>query len=236
MHEIIPIDLNGVNCFLVEAEDGFILFDTGGHTVLDKKFTNRRGLLEQHLEKHGCKPGKLKLIVLTHGDNDHVANAAYLREKFQSSIAMHPYDVELVANPTIGKVMESFRYKSFIYKSVFQFMKRLIKKVSIKMLDNYEKFKPDLLINEGDSLSAYGLEAKILHIPGHTKGSIGILTESGDLIVGDTQTNMKKPTIAPNAIDFKELKESVDRLKDFEIKMVYPGHGEPFELGQLTIK
>ena len=31
-----------------------------------------------------------------------------------------------------------------------------------------ERFKPDLYIDEGYDLSEYGLDAKILHIPGHS--------------------------------------------------------------------
>ncbi|RLI67201.1 hypothetical protein DRO91_10540, partial [Candidatus Heimdallarchaeota archaeon] len=33
------------------------------------------GGLERELEKAGCKPGDLKLVVLTHGDFDHTGNA-----------------------------------------------------------------------------------------------------------------------------------------------------------------
>jgi glyoxylase-like metal-dependent hydrolase (beta-lactamase superfamily II) len=42
---------------------------------------------------------------------------------------------------------------------------------------SFEKFKPDLYLTDGQNMNAYGLDAQILHIPGHTKGSIGILTE-----------------------------------------------------------
>ena len=34
----------------------------------------------------------LRLIVLTHGDYDHAGNAAYLREKYGSKVAMHRDD------------------------------------------------------------------------------------------------------------------------------------------------
>jgi hydroxyacylglutathione hydrolase len=231
--EIIRIDLEGVNCYLGKAGDSFILFDTGGHTIMDKQFSNRRETLERELEKAGCKPGNLKLVVLTHGDNDHTANAAFIRDKYTTKIAMHAGDVELVENPVIEKVMESFRYKSLIYKVVFVFMKKLIQRVSLKMLVNFERFTPDVYVDEGYSLQEYGFEAKVLHIPGHTAGSIGVLTANGDLIAGDTFTNMSKPDFAPNAYDFKILAASVDRLKAMDIKTVHPGHGTPFETKQL---
>ena len=70
-----------VNCYLVRTSDGFILIDTGR--------TNKRGVIEKELEKAGCQPENLALIVLTHGDFDHCGNAAYLRKKFGTQIAMH---------------------------------------------------------------------------------------------------------------------------------------------------
>lgn len=67
-------------------------------------------------------------------------------------------------------------------------------------------------------------------MPGHTHGSIGILTEDGNLIAGDTLANMKKPSPALNAVDFSKLTESINRLKSMNIKNVYPGHGKPFKV------
>ncbi|MCX8128883.1 MAG: MBL fold metallo-hydrolase [Clostridia bacterium] len=232
--EIIRIDLQGVNCYLGKSGDSFILFDTGGHTIIDKQFTDRRESLEKELEKAGCKPGNLKLVVLTHGDNDHAANAAYIREKYKAKIAMHPYDLELVENPDIEKVMGSFRYKSLIHKLIFLFMKRIIRKISIKTLDDFTKFRPDILVDEGYSLAEHGFEAVIVHTPGHTAGSIGIISAEGDLVAGDMFTNIKKPDTAPNAYDFKSMEISVDRLRNMNIRTVYPGHGEPFEAKQLV--
>jgi len=55
-----------------------------------------------------------------------------------------------------------------------------------------ERFKPDLYIDEGYDLSEYGLNAKFLHIPGHSKGSIGILTADGDLFLRRSARKQKQ--------------------------------------------
>ena len=231
--EIIRIDLNGVNCYLGKEGNSFILFDTGGHLTLDETFTDRYEALRSELERLGCKPGNLKLIVLTHGDCDHVANAARIREEYQTKIAMHAGDSPLVENLTIEKMMRSFHYRSLVLKIVFQIMKRPIKKLSVKILRDFKPFEPDILVNEGDSLVEWGLDAKVLHIPGHTEGSIGVLTENGDLIAGDIFINVKKPDIAPNGDNFNILGRSAARLKDMKIHTVYPGHGLPFIMSDL---
>lgn len=232
--EIIRIDLGGVNCYLGKENDNFILFDTGGHLFLDKQFDNRRESLEKQLDSYGCNPANLKLIVLTHGDNDHAANAAYIREKYNTKIAMHPDDLDLIDHPSMEKIMENCRYHSPVNKLVFQIMKSPIRKISKKILDDFESFKPDILIDDGFDLFPYGFDAKVIHDPGHTKGSISILTEHGDLIAGDTFANTGKPVIAPNAWSFKVLGNSIKKLKPLNIKTVYPGHGEPFDANKLN--
>lgn len=52
-----------------------------------------------------------------------------------------------------------------------------------------ERFVPDVYVDDGDELSAYGLSARVLHLPGHSSGSIGILTARGDLFCGDLVEN-----------------------------------------------
>lgn len=230
---IIQIDLNGVNCYLAKNEKGFILFDTGGHLVMDKLFTNRRDILIKKLEEAGCTENNLNLIVLTHGDSDHACNAAYLKEHFKTMIAMHNDDRELVENPTLPKWMESFKYNAVKLQQVFLQHKEVITRVTQKILDDFESFSPDILLKDGISLSPYGLDAIVIHLPGHTRGSIAILTNSGDLIVGDTFINAEKPSYAYNADDFEQLSLSVDKLRGFPIGTVYPGHGAPFNFSEI---
>jgi glyoxylase-like metal-dependent hydrolase (beta-lactamase superfamily II) len=98
----------------------------------------------------------------------------------------------------------------------------------------FDKFIPDIYLTDGQNLNEYGFNAKVVHIPGHTKGSIGILTGDGDLFAGDTFTNRRKPEVANYIENPMDLKNSIDRLKMMNIKMIYPGHGKPFEFEQIV--
>ena len=229
MSEIIRFDLNGVNSYLAKSKNGFILFDTGGHVSMDQPFTNRRELLLKGLESAGCAEDNLNLIVLTHGDNDHTCNAAYLRERFHVKIAMHSGDLELVEHPTLQRLMESYQYDSPQLQQMFLQYKEIITKVTQKILDEFEPFSPDVLLQDGDNLSAYGFDATVIHTPGHTDGSIAVLTKSGDLIAGDTFVNNDQPSQSPNASDFSQLANSINRIRSMTIENVYPGHGNPFK-------
>ncbi|MDH5266973.1 MAG: MBL fold metallo-hydrolase [Candidatus Bathyarchaeota archaeon] len=199
-----------VNCYLVRTGDGFILIDTGR--------TNKRGAIEKELESAGCQPGNLTLIVLTHGDFDHCGNAAYLRKKFGTQIAMHEDDSGMVER---GDMLWNRNKQNILIRIIFKLFFRLSKS---------DRFKPDLYIDEGYDFSGYGFDAKVLDIPGHSKGSIGILTASGDLFCGDLLANVAKPEVWSIIDDSVAAHASVEKLKRLQINTVYPGHGQPFPM------
>jgi glyoxylase-like metal-dependent hydrolase (beta-lactamase superfamily II) len=94
----------------------------------------------------------------------------------------------------------------------------------------FDKFKPDIMIDEGFDLSPYKLQAEILHIPGHSKGSIGILTREGELFCGDFAYNMPGFKFIDDSADHAE---STNKLKQLRIETIYPGHGKPFPMTAL---
>lgn len=212
--EIKIINFGGVNCYLVKAGDGFVLIDTGLPT--------KRTALEKELDSAGCKPGSLKLIVLTHGDYDHAGNAAYLREKYGTKIAMHNSDSGRVER---GDWNWNLKAKPDKFSIIFRIVSFFIRP------GKFDTFKPDIYVEDGQGLSEYGFDAKVLHLPGHTKGSIGLLTASGDLFCGDLMDNMfGKPGLQFFIDDLAAANASVEKLKKLNIKTVYAGHGKPFPM------
>ena len=212
---LLPYKLGHVNCYLIETDIGYILIDTG--------CSNRRTNLEKELESAGSKPGNLKLIVLTHGDFDHTGNAAYLREKYGTKIAMHYDDSGMVEH---GDMFWNRKKPNILIRMMTPILFRFGKS---------KRFKPDLFVGDGYNLSEYGLDARVLHIPGHSKGSIGILTAGGDLFCGDLLANIDKPDLWSIIDDSTVANASVEKLKRLEVETVYPGHGKPFPM-ELFIK
>ena len=211
------IELDFVNAFLVRVQDGFVLIDTGMAQHWEK--------LEGVLLSSGCLPDKIKLVIITHGDRDHIGNCAKLQEKYKSKIAMHEADILMAENDVFLK-----RKVRTLAGKIMILLARLRR---LKM--SFRKFKPDILLQDGQDLKEYGFNAKIMHLPGHTKGSIGILTEEGDLFAGDTFVNLRKPDIAIFVDNFSELKDSIKKLKSLNIKKVYPGHGKVFLFSDLNL-
>ena len=218
----LPFRLGSVNCYLLGTDDGgYILIDTGG--------SNRRTQLEEELERNGCNPGNLILIIITHGDFDHTGNTAYLSKKFSSKIAMHHDDSGMAEQGDM-----------FFNRKRGNILLRIIIKLITSIFFGFgksERFEPDFYVDDGYDLSEYGLDAKVIHIPGHSKGSIGIITDNGDLFCGDLLTNGAK-TDQPNLNSIMDDKvvanESVEKLKGLNINTVYPGHGKPFSLNTLV--
>jgi hydroxyacylglutathione hydrolase len=204
----LPYRLGSVDCYLVETDAGFVLIDTGG--------SNKRVDLVNELESAGCKPGNLNLIVLTHGDFDHTGNGAFLREGFGTRTAMHYDDSGMVER---GDMFSNRESGNALFRRVVPILFRFAKS---------DRFKPDLYIEEGDDLSPYGFDARVLHLPGHSKGSIGILSSGGDLFCGDLLDNAKSPVLNSIMDDLAAAKASVQKLTGLEIHTVYPGHGRPF--------
>ncbi|MCJ7695803.1 MAG: MBL fold metallo-hydrolase [Anaerolineaceae bacterium] len=211
----LPMKFGSVNCYLLERDSEFILIDTGS--------TNQQKELEKRLEELGCRTGQLKLIILTHGDFDHIGNAAYLRQKYNAKIAMHSDDIAMAED---GDMFSNRKKPLFLVQKI------------IPMFFGFgrnERFKPDIIIENESDVPHLGFSPKIISIPGHSMGSIGILMENGDFFCGDLLENTEVPRLNSIMDDINSAKESVEILKNHEIKMIYPGHGKPFNLEQLQI-
>jgi len=205
-----------VNAYLLESETGFVLIDTG--------FRTDRSRLYKELVAAGCLPGDLKLIVITHGDPDHSANAAHLRATYGAKIAMHRAEAPAVE-----------RGDMFLSRGSMSFSRRLLKPLmSLFGLRKRDRFAPDVFLDDGDALADYGLNASVLHVPGHSVGSIAVLTVEGALFSGDFFENRSHPSIATFVDDALALKAGYERVKDMRIHTVYPGHGKPFALNEIA--
>lgn len=207
---ITRIESGRVNCYLIRVEDGFVLIDTG--------YAKHRGIIDAALAEAGCED--LKLIVLTHGDFDHVGNCAYLKKKFGCRVAMHPDDVGMVEKGDMFWNREMGRAKLAIGK-LFVLLMRI-------GLDEKDRFSPDLLLKAGQSLAEFGFDATVHHLRGHSKGSIGLLTADGDFFCGDLFTNESMPKKSTLISNHNDYSRSLETMQGLDIQTVYPGHGTPF--------
>lgn len=167
MVDIHRISSGNVNCYIVVDKEKAILIDTG-----------RRKYREKILEK--CKELHVNLIVLTHGHMEHCQNAAYLSNALKIPIAMSKKDMNMIPDNRKQKMLT----KTFLGKIV------LLISLSSFEKDTLDVFKPMVYLRSGDSLNEYGVDAKVVELPGHTEGSVGLEIEGDKLFVGDALMNM----------------------------------------------
>lgn len=104
----------------------------------------------------------------------------------------------------------------------------------------FPPLEPDIIIDDSFDLSEYGIKGKVISTPGHTLGSVSVILENGDAIVGDLligSFSSKKPSLPFWADDLEELKRSIGKLIKYAPKKVYIAHfGGPYSLADLKGK
>lgn len=206
MAEVKRIKCGNGNCYVVSQSENAILIDTCKSDSFYKIL-------------HICKPYNIRLILLTHGHFDHTQNAAALSTALNAPIAMHRADMELLADNNSQPLMS----KGFFGKIVLNGSVKSFKTEKIP------PFTPTVLLDEGDTLEEYGIPARILHLPGHTDGSIAVDAAEEHLFVGDALMNMFYPTASMIFHDKAQMLKSAERITALGKRTIYFGHGKPVE-------
>ncbi|MGB9936599.1 MAG: MBL fold metallo-hydrolase [Methanobacterium sp.] len=89
-----------------------------------------------------------------------------------------------------------------------------------------EPVKVDFHLKEGDKINDF----KVIHTPGHTKGGI-CLYDGETLISGDTVFADGGFGRFDIGGDITQLKASIEKLSELEVKYLLPGHGPAVENG-----
>ena len=206
MTEVHLIKYKTDTCYIVNNGSNAILVDTsagGGYeTVLAE-----------------CSKYDLQLILLTHVHFDHAENAARLAAHFNVPVALHEADMEL---------FESFDRQPL--KS-WGLVGKVVLDMSLKVLRNTTVEKPAdiVFVKEGSDLSPYGIDGRVIELPGHTVGSIGVDVEGKSLLVGDALDNWISPATGHLYYDLSALKKSAARIASLGPRTLYYGHGKPTE-------
>lgn len=204
-YEITRIKGGTDNCYIVSHGKDAILFDTSSGAA-------RELVIDE------CSKYNLKLVVLSHTHFDHAENAAVISEKFGVPVAYHEADDELFDNYD-AQPLKSYGLVGF---AVLQ--------LSLKVLRETKVTRPanSFFIKEGDTLAEYGFpDVKVIELPGHTKGSIGLMVGGESLLAGDALDNWIRPANGHLFYDRDVLNKTYERIKSLGVKNTYYGHGNP---------
>ena len=164
-------------------------------------------LIMQAVDAAGCK---VTQIINTHGHFDHIGANKRIKEATGAELIIHADDVQLLR-------------QAGMHASVYG-------------LTTEDSPMPDRLMSAGEPLHVGHLKIDILHVPGHSPGSV-CLHVGNDLIVGDVlfaesigRTDLPG---GDHQLLIRGIREKLLILPDETV--VYPGHGPKTSIGHEKI-
>lgn len=189
----------------------YLLEDEGsGHCIIIDPGSKEEIELRDYIQAHRLT---LDYILLTHEHFDHCWGVNYLKDCF-------PLAKVVATRKCAEWVLKPWNYFNQMYYNSDEY---------------YQIPKIDILVEDIDGIMEWNrIIVHIIMTPGHTdKGvciEIGGCLFSGDTILYKTKPFLKKKYGASK----EELKASIyDIYQHYpEDTIIYPGHGEPFQLGE----
>jgi len=208
---IIPIRFAMNSVFLIKGDNGNILIDAG------MKGQNDR--IMKVLSENGAE--KIDLIIITHAHIDHFGNIDELNCKLKAPVLIHENDLEWL------KKGENAPSKPYGFKG----------KTMLKMFGGMQKRIPNgyvadiIMKGYTFNLESYGVNARIIHTPGHTAGSVSVISDEGYAVIGDLLMSFvvkKNPGYPIYVYDVDIWKNSLKKVLDTDVEIMYPSHGEVY--------
>lgn len=198
-------------CYLYRDADTYTLIDTG--------ITGDAIRILDFLERGGGKPEQLKQIILTHGHPDHTGGHAQLIHRTDAQVLAHELDVPVITGETkmvIPDVPEN---------------ERTYMEAAIDSTPPAIPARVDRVLQDGDEIEI-GSGAKVVHVPGHTPGSIAIhMSKERLLFTGDAVERDRKEHLIVGMfnLDQAQAVESFKKLAELDFDVACLGHGMPLD-------
>lgn len=225
--------LGSVNVWLLPGEP-LTLIDTGAATDEDL------AALERGLAEHGVAFDQIELILLTHHHLDHTGLATTLKQRSGATIAAHrstaAWGLDYVARADAEQrftreLMAAHGVPEDVIDSSDDFFAAI--------LANGRPFETDLLLADGDHVTAGGRSLRVVHRPGHsTTDTLYVDEDSDEAFVGDhLLANISSgvelmPTEPAGSERRRGLAEYLGNLRRTEVmplRRCYTGHGPTIE-------
>ena len=198
---------NDADChvYLIENDSEHIMIDAGVGMEVDRIVDNIRN--------DGLNPEDIGHIFLTHVHSDHAGGSAEFQSRFGCKIYAPKAEAHLMRSADEEGLGLILAKADNIYPQEYVF----------------PKCEPDVEVTDGNIFTIGNLTIKAIHTPGHSEGSTCYLTE----VNGKTCLFSGDVALAKGLILFlncpgttmKKYRESIPKLANLGIEMLFPGHG-----------
>ena len=180
------------NCYLWHTPQRAILFDAPDGSC-------------EWLQRNRVQP---KILLLTHGHFDHIADLAKIKELFACQVGCHLETLPMISDP------------NFLRQHGFGF--------------DVKPVQPDFFVEETAERDFLGAKFQVLEVPGHCPGSLCFFSRADNVLVGGDVLfagGVGRWDLPGGDSDvlFRGIKSKLFPLGD-DVR-VLPGHGPPTTIG-----
>ncbi|MFC1494743.1 MBL fold metallo-hydrolase [Thermodesulfobacteriota bacterium] len=188
--------------------------ETNDLAMIDTGLVGKAAYKLNAFEQLGIDVTAIKRVIMTHTHIDHISCLHELKEAIpEIELWVHTSEADL-----LEKGDERAVYGMDIFKNMCQ--------TQYNLKDGLFKSKVDRKLNDGDLLEIGGMSWEIIHIPGHSSGSIALYNKGikalipGDVVYADYAIGRFDLFGA----DPVQHMESLNRLAELEVDILLPGH------------
>ena len=195
-----------------------ILVEDGEVLLVDAGLRGSSGTVLRGLKTLGLLPEQIRRVVITHAHPEHSGGLSRLVAGREIAVAVHRLEADIIAGmaPAPRPLQNGL-----LWKMIQPFVNVLMG----------SPVPVDDRLEDGDIIP-FGTEVRVVHVPGHTDGSIALhLPYKGTIIVGDSLQYKFARRLSPPAPGVtqhpKEAMRSVEKLLGLDFDTICFSHFPP---------
>jgi len=183
-------------------------------TLVDAGLMRKSSYKLKVIETLGIKPKQIKRLILTHTHLDHIGCLPEIKRQIP--------EMEIWVHKIEGEELEMGDERTVYGMHLFKTMAQ----AQFSLKDGVFKMEVHKKLEEGDRIKTGETLWEVLHLPGHSKGSIGLYDQTGRILIsGDTlYSDYAIGRFDLHGADPNELRSTLKRLAEMAIDVLLPAH------------